>query len=33
MTSVIYDIYVTQFLNKVQMNIFTAFAVCNLDGL
>ena len=32
MTYVIYDIYVTPFLNKNRINIFTAF-VCNLDGL
>ena len=30
MTYVIYEIYVTLFLNKVHMNMFTAF-VCNLD--
>ena len=32
MTYVIYEIYVTLFLNKVHMNMFTAF-VCNLDEL
>ena len=26
-------IYVTPFLNKVRTNMFTAFAVCNLDEL
>ena len=29
----IYEIYVTPFLNKVHMNMFTAFVVCNLDEL
>ena len=29
----IYEIYVTPFLNKVRMNMFTAFVVCNLDKL
>ena len=33
MIYVIYEIYVTPFLSKVRMNMFTAFAVCNLDGL
>ena len=33
MTYVIYEIYVTPLLNKICMNIFTAFVLCNLDGL
>ena len=33
MTYVIHGIYVTPFLSKVRMNMFTAFVVCNLDGL
>ena len=33
MTYVIYEIYVTPFLNKVRMNMFTAFVVCSLDEL
>ena len=32
MVYVIYDIYVTPFLNKNRINIFMTF-VCNLDGL
>ena len=31
MTYVIYDIYLTPFLNKVRMIMFIAFFVCNLD--
>ena len=33
MTYVIYETYVTPFLNKVCMNMFTTFVVCNLGRL
>ena len=33
MTYAIYESYMAPFLNEVCMNMFTAFVVCNLDGL
>ena len=33
MTYVMYEIYVTAFLNKVHINMFTAFVICNQHSL